>query len=77
MSRVQKVQTKEVFMETQPLFMFVVRKAFATYKVGDVFEAMVRTFVTDLVERQDFELPDGVTIKGVPCSFTQFVEKNT
>lgn len=64
-------------MITKPVFTFVVRKKFGTYNVGDIFEASVRTFVEDLVEKQDFELTDGNFWKSVPAAFTQFAEETT
>ncbi len=62
-------------MQTQPLFTFLVRKSFGPYKEKDIFEAVVRTFVEELVEKQDFILPDGTVHKGIPCSWTKFHDK--
>ena len=61
-------------MQTQQIFQFKVRKDFNNFKKGEVFQAAVRTYVVDMVEKQDFDLETGEKIVGVPCGFTQFVE---
>jgi hypothetical protein len=61
-------------MKTEQIFTFVVRIAF---KQGDTFRAAVRTFVENLVEKQNFVMEDGSQITGVPCKCTQFCEKRT
>lgn len=64
-------------MKTQQFFTFIVRKAFDRYNEGDTFEAVVRTFVHDFKELQNFELKDGSIISNVSCENTQFYEKRT
>jgi len=67
-----EVIDKEVVMKTMPLFTFVVRKGFADFKEKQLFEATVVTYVVNGVEMQDFRLPDGRELKGVPCENTKF-----
>jgi hypothetical protein len=64
-------------MKTEQIFTFVVRIAFNNFKQGDTFRAAVRTFVENLVEKQNFVMEDGSQITGVPCKCTQFCEKRT
>lgn len=67
-----KALDKEEMMKTMPLFTFVVRKGFADFKEKQLFEATVVTYVVDGIEMQDFRLPDGRELKGVPCENTKF-----
>ena len=46
-------------MKTEQIFKFVVRKEFNNFKKGDKFEAAVRTYVENMIEKQCFEMPDG------------------
>lgn len=62
-------------MKTEQIFKFVVRKEFNNFKKGDKFEAAVRTYVVAFHEMQDFEMPDGTKIEGVPCGHTRFEEE--
>lgn len=64
-------------MKTEQIFTFVVRIAFNNFKQGDTFRAAVRTYVENLVEKQNFMMEDGSQITGVPCKCTQFCEKRT
>jgi hypothetical protein len=61
-------------METIRLYTFVVRKAFASFKVKDVFRAAVRTHVVNGIEVQDFNFEDGKSVNVIPCEFTRFKE---
>lgn len=61
-------------MKTEQIFKFVVRKDFNNFKKGDKFEAAVRTYVENMIEKQCFEMPDGTKIENIPCFYTRFEE---